>query len=497
MAIKEKTIIEKIQLGKKRLDGLTGQKRLEFLLTLLKTSRLYSPKTAEDLIDENLELIETIVSEASALLLGEKAFFASKKHNLSEAKKYADKALSLSREIGSSQAEARALTVKGYLEDAVKQHKKAAAWHTMALEKSSQLQRSNAALELGTSYSKQGEYDRAWFYINEAIKYAEKLIRSKIISKDEKNNQIKIQADAWSRLATLHESIDDLHGAQNAYERSIALAKKYSLVWEQYKALSRKVKFFILSGNLIEAESSLKEAESLPLKGRGPRAPLYIAHDWARLYRAQSRYSEAQEKYRGILYGASSDKEARERHLLDLMNNTADLFGEILSGIHDCLVGMGKKPMAERLDVASRAYEDVLTESGIYKEVDKQTRIRIQENNIVNLLADIFQKTPRVVRYKDIFVEYDSEKGKAKVTKNGREFELNKRAFLILRYFVEHKGECVTLDELHQFWIEHKEGYQSKEGLRTYIQRDIRKKLGLNQYLERCPKPKGGWLLLP
>jgi len=498
MTTNKKTLVSKIEQSRKKLNKFTGKKRLIFLQKLLKTAKLYSEKTAEELIDENLTLIETIRTEESALLMGEKAFFCFQNASLSEAEKYADKALTLSRDIGSNQAEVKALIIKGYINDVRGQHKKVVAWYTMALERCTKLQRPGILLELGTSYSKQGEYDRAIVYLNEVIKHSDRLIHNKSIAKEERINQRRIYAEAWSRLGVIYESIGDFNGAQKAYDLSIELFQKYDLVWEQYKTLSRKVKLLIMRENFPEAERCLVEAQNLPLSGLDSRAPLFIAHDWTRLYRAKAQYSDAMDEYEEILYGALSDSKAIDKRLYNLMRHQADIFGEILSGIHECLRGLNKERLAEMVDSATRIYEGTLTGSGIYKEADKKGKLKIQERNIINILEPVFQKRPHQAQYKDIIAEYNPDKGTAKVTKGKKKFTLNKRAFLIFKYLVDHTDECVTREELEHFWKQHQIGcYSEESGVRTYIQRDIRKKLGLDQFIEQCPKPKGGWRLVP
>jgi DNA-binding response OmpR family regulator len=124
----------------------------------------------------------------------------------------------------------------------------------------------------------------------------------------------------------------------------------------------------------------------------------------------------------------------------------------------------------------------------------------MQQENVVNILQTVFQKRPYIVQYKGLVAQYDPAGAKARVSTGTREFPLNNRSFFILKYLVDHLDQCVSREELEKFWLEHGVGYHGKEGydsgLRTYIRRDIKKKLGLEQYLRRCPKPKGGWKLV-
>jgi DNA-binding response OmpR family regulator len=157
---------------------------------------------------------------------------------------------------------------------------------------------------------------------------------------------------------------------------------------------------------------------------------------------------------------------------------------------------MGEERKAEHLDSATRQYEEALKDFGIYKDIDKQAKLEVLEKHIIAVLERIFQKRPFIVRYKDILAEYHSDKEKASIMKGALRLTLNKRAFLIFQYLVEHMGECVTKADLHQYWIKHEEGYASKECIRTYINRDIRGKLGLQLSRDDCPK-KTGWILSP
>ena len=164
---------------------------------------------------------------------------------------------------------------------------------------------------MGTSLSKQGEYREAWLFMSEAIKAAKTMIKGKSLSKEDRLNQIRVQAEALSRLGTLDESIGDFDAAQRNYEQAISISQKYGFVWENYKALSRKVKLLLYLGKITEAEITLREAERLPLSGHDPRVQMYIANDWARIYRASNPpcHDEAIGKYLEILYGNTSECE--------------------------------------------------------------------------------------------------------------------------------------------------------------------------------------------
>ena len=115
---------------KERLERLTGKRKLSFLLRLLKIVRLYSIKTAEDLIDKNIDLIENNRSEESAILMMLKAYFSFQLKHSDKDQKYIEKALTLLRDIGSNQAELMGMILKGWICETIEQHKLATAWYT-------------------------------------------------------------------------------------------------------------------------------------------------------------------------------------------------------------------------------------------------------------------------------------------------------------------------------------------------------------------------------
>jgi tetratricopeptide (TPR) repeat protein len=489
-----------IDRGKKGLGRLSGNRKLATLLNLIRTLKPYSTKAAEELIDNNIDLIERTRSEAAALLLGEKAYLAYRHAVIADSEKYAELTLRVSRDMKSLPAEALACIVKGYLDSKSGRHKLATAWYMMALDKCTRFQRPLILLELSSSFGKRGEYDRALFFIHDAIKQSAALSYTKGISAEARMTQRQIHTDAWSRLGTLRWNIGDIDGAFKAFDHAIELSLKHKLIWERYKSLSRKARLLVMTNNVSEGERLLVEAQSLPLSGFSPKSSLYIAHAWARLYRLSSRYIESMDKYGELIFGTSSDAKRMEKHIYMLMTEYTDLFGELLSGIQECLVKLKRRRHAEMVASATREYEETIDESGIYKEMDKPEKLRIQQQNLFDILATIFEKQPLLVRYKDILAEYDREKEKAKVIIDKTEFILQKPAFLMFKYLVDHKDNCVSVKQLAAYWRENSVNYDEENDMgakmRTYIQRYIRNKLGLDQFLRNCSKPEG-WLLLP
>src|SRR5210317_2049349 len=114
-----------IEAGRQKLGEIKGTTKLEFAWRLSKWAGQYhSRKFAEEIINDVLELAKETSTEEAALLLGQKAYYNFANLNIPEATHYADLALKKSRDIRSNEAEAKALTVKGYLCDIKKEHKK-------------------------------------------------------------------------------------------------------------------------------------------------------------------------------------------------------------------------------------------------------------------------------------------------------------------------------------------------------------------------------------
>jgi len=497
-----------IENGKKLLRRYGGGQRLSFILELSKWTRRYFPRTtAEELIDAGRRLAETIPGEEAALIFCEKAFLCFSGDRIAEADRYAGKALRLSRDIGSKKAEAKALTIKGYVDDVNGEHKKATAWYTAALKKSTKLQRAGILLDLGTSLSKQGEFGRSWGFMNEAINLSGRLSADASLSEPERFRQIKILAESWSRLGTLNESFGDFDGAARAYDKALALAGEHS-VWDTiYKTFSRKIKLMIMEGNLSEAERSLQQAESI-YRGQklywDARIPLFLVHDRARLQRASKRYSKAMETYREILYGEPSDSAGNITKLAASTKPKADVFGEILTGIVECLHGLGKETLAESLSNAETKYKSILGKTGIYEHMDKSHKLETHREKIRVLLEQIFLNLPGSVAYAGVqaFHEPGEKKALFKTTA-GKKIPLAARYFYIFKYLVDsiHHGAFLSAAEIESYLMEEMGrenfGHSNDRGIRNYVSR-LEKKLQLDKrrLLIRRPSAKGGgWKL--
>lgn len=487
-----------INMKRQTLSRLSGRKRLAAALSLLELTKQHSTQAVSDLIKEHLVIAEETPCEEAAILFGEKAFLAFQQGALPETERYANKALRVARTCGSKRGETKALTLKAYLEDVRGQHKKVAALYTKALQTASRLERPGLIMDLATSLSKDGDYARSIELMQDALSQSKTLMTDPKLPKTERARQTRIYVEAWSRLGTVNESIGDYDAAEGAYENALSSSKKYGFVWEQYKALSRKFKLMLFRGNLQEAEQCLRTAEQLPLSGLDARAPLFLAHDRARFYRAVGRYDEALQKYRQVLWGnGETDERARGRHLFHVMQDQVDLFQETLAGIPECVIATGRARLAERLSEVARAYDDAVSGAGIYREADKRAGIAKQWKRLTPLVAEVFDQAADVVRYRHLVVRMITGKRNAIVEGVGRPFTLTYRAFLILKLLVERKG-CVTRQEMERYWSQHGEhaGGSSGEqtGVRVYLKRDLRGKLQLGDYLEECPKGMG-WKL--
>ncbi len=486
------------QEDKECLAKLSGQKRLAFLLklNLFQIAKFHSLRAAEEILDENLDLIEESDTEEAAYLLAIKAYFASMKVDMDEARIILEKALVKSRAVKSVHAEAMAIAIKGYHKNSEKQHEKAAVWYQMALKNIPDIYRADVLCALGASYGVRGKYELAWQYFNDAITETKKLIKK---YKDQKSYLLEIQVDTLSMLATLLEIIDDFDGAEKSHDKAIKMARDNGFTWALYKALSRKVRFFNIKKDFKAAKDCLVEAEKLSADVYDPRVPFYIAHDWARQFyftaKNKADLQKALNKYEEILYGSSTSKEEMDAHILLLMKNLPILFDEIINGIYECLIATreeDKEKFAEELKATMASYNKVLTEGGLYVEIDKPTILEIERRIFTNLLERIFRK-PRAIAYNGINVRYDYDKEEAWVTikESSKEFWLNKKAFLILEYLHIHRGHYVSEDELARYW---ELNMVAGTGIRHYISQYIRGELGLTPFLEQ--KRPEGWKLI-
>lgn len=496
MAINGELVARKFQKVKKSLEIISGQKRLDFLVKLIDMAFLLPDEIVKEILEKNIDFLQSLWTEESNLLLFEVS--SSQKKVFEKINEYTDKWLHITRKVGSTSAESIALAVKGYVQDASKQYKKAAAWYAMALERCTDLLRPHIQLELSTCYGSEGDYPYALSLLKESISRSENLMEDPALSNKQKLFQVKLNSEGWSRLGTLYESIGDYEGAENAYDQSLDIAERHGLIWEKYKTHSRKVKFYIMTKNLDEAQGNLIEAENLPLGKLRQKVSIYIAHDWARFYRFKAfydnnaeLYNEALKRYKEVLMGLLSEDEAREERLRNLLEGIPDFFGEIVSGIYECLIGKGKHKLAERLKAVSDEYESALTAGGIFKEVDKKAKLDFAENNIVGILEDILLTIP--INYWGIKVEYNPLKDEAVV--EGKEVTLNKGEFLIFKFLIDLNGDWATSNELFKYW-ERRACYLSKNDVRVYVGR-LKKKLKLDKYLKARKEYPKGWRLLP
>jgi len=450
------------------------------------------------LIDDVIDYAEKGASEEAALILGQKAFYHFLNSNNSDASYYADLALKKSRDIESSRAETKALIIKGYLCDVRKEHKKTSAWYTMALSKCTKLQRPGLLLDLGTSLSKQGEYRQAWTLIKEAELLAVGLSTDKSIDNIERASQKKILTKTHSRLAPVLEGIGDFDAALRSYDQALALSKENRFMHEIYKIYSRKTKLLIMLEQFNEAEDTLKKAEKVLYENsiQDPKSFLYLAHDWARLYKNSKRYKEAFKKYEEILFDGLDDGLDYSDRLNYFMDNQADIFSEILVGVAECLRAKGRIVDSDSVYDDEARFSELKQQTGIYSEIDRTYKLDMQKKRIRTLLKRIFLNEPDSVEYKNIRARYDYTEDKTIFNIGKKEIKRSKRYFLVFKCLVENAGKCVSGKMLDRYVIEQGESLNEYDsGLRSYVWR-LKKEIKLDQFLEQCSGFEGkGWKL--
>jgi len=479
---------------------------LDNLLIKLKDVVLHSFQKALNLIGESPQLIKVIEatrSEVAAILLGGMAFYHLRE-SLQRAEGYADKALSLSREIHSNTAEVWALFIKGQINEFRGDHKRATAWYTKALDKCPDPLRPGMLCALGASFGKQGDYGRALSNLNKAIEQVETFIKNNEYSGKEKLILKFILTEAWSQLGNVNKSIGDFEESRKNFDEALKLARENQFHWEICMTLLRKSGLMLMMGKPEEADIYLNEVEGMPIEEVDSKLQLYTAHSRARQILKSRRYEEALAKYRMVVYGKSDNNIKMDQHLDNLLDHQADMLGEILSGISECLQEMGgeKVYISENLRSVNIAYERVLLEAGIFKQIDKESELRILMEKIRNILWQIFERMPLRHPYKHIIIKHDLAQGKASYAfiRNDEEFPLEMRAFLIFKTLYENLDKCVTRKELERIWNEQKVGAggfgkPNETGVGTYIMR-LRDELKLREFLITCPRPKG-WKLIP
>lgn len=392
------------------------------------------------------------------------------------------------------------MILKGYLEDIQAQHKKATAWYFMALEKCSTSQRAGVLMDIGTSLSKQGEYDRAWLFMKRARRTTETLLTDPSVSGLENIRQNRIHVDVLSRTGALYEGIGDYDKAMECHNEAIQKAMQNSFADLVYKTYSRKMKLMLFLARYDEAEKCLLAAQEYLQKCRAeePRFALFIDHDWARFYRATKDYNKAMAKYKEILYGVHQGLPCDRNKIDYVIEDQADLFGEVAAGIVDCLYSIGRTRLSEALDDARSRYREYIKRFGIYEELDKRHETLIVRNRTMVLLDRVFELEPIAIEYKDIEITYDPERHtKAVLSRGGAEFHLPPRSYYVIKCLMQNIGECVSQKQIEEFLKDHGEniggGSSIDSGIRNYISR-LRKVYGFDRFIVNCPRGSG-WKL--
>jgi tetratricopeptide (TPR) repeat protein len=490
--------LESLKEGRQRLSSLADAEKLAAILELSKKAQLYSPKVAEELIDEGMESANRTATEDAVLLICEKAFWCFHNARVTDAASYADTALKGARQIGSESAEARALTIKGYIDDVKGGHKKASAWYTMALGKCSTVAMPGLLLDIGTSLSKQGEYAHALTAMSEAIALSQVLAEDTSSSEQEKLHQRNIHAETLSRLGAIYENIGDYDEASRVYDESIGIAERCGFGSVVYKACSRKTKLMLSLGRLDAAQKCLVKAENhVKEMEPEPRVRLFLANDWARIFGAAGLHEKALAKYREILYGGALDE--GNDFIGYVTKYQADLFSEVIAGTIDALYRTGRVSLAEALADIKVQYSTIIRRFGIYEEFDKSREMEIVKNRLVILLDRVFEAKPMHLEYKGIEARYDPDRDKKAILiiRKTREVRIATSYFFILKCFVEHIGQPVTQRRIEEYLKEHGEniGGTGDSGTRTYVAR-LRKDYGFGDFIVRGPRGKGWKLVL-
>jgi len=487
----EPKLISKIDTGIKRLDRLAGKSRLSFLLKFLKIVRLHSDELADNLINDNLILIDKIHSEESARLLIIKSFFCLQNNRIGDSLQYVNRAYELARRINSKQAEVLAIIFIGYINVLMTQYKKAAAWYTNALEKCSKYERSIIHVLLGASYIKKGEFDRALINIRQGIQFSQKLLDNKSTSKEEKINQLISVSAGCTHLRHLSFIMNDYGAREDA---SFIEAKAHACIEfdsEYFKALTGPSKINVLRELVMEGLiKKLHIALFAKESDTGHLKSLYS--------KVQSLdLSSSLQEYINILFGSSLNADIKDQYLFDLMFNHPELVMQILSKLQIHFISSGSDIKADLFNTVLDSYKLILADMDMIINSLSDGRVRYQMQNIITKISNILG--PREVACEDIIAEYDPESKDAFYTKNNNKLPLSERSYLILECLAKSEGQRVTKKELEQYLIDHK-AYHFKNhgelGVRTYINRDLRKKLGLGDFIETVRDAKGGWKLV-
>jgi tetratricopeptide (TPR) repeat protein len=499
-SISDKEKLKKtIETGRTNLVLLKGNNKLGFALKLSKWANLHHSRIfAEKIIKDVIDLAKENSSVEAALLLGQNAYFNFVNSNIPEAAYYADLSLKKSRDIESNEAEVKAQIIKGYLCDVRKEHIKASAWYTIALNGCTTLQKPGLLLDLGTSLSKQGEYRQAWSLINEAMFLAKDIAEDKSIDNIENNIQKKILVKAYSRLAPVFEGIGDFDAALRAYDIALSLSEQNNFMHEIFKIYSRKMKLLIMLEDFDGAEEALKKAENVFYENikDDPKGELYIENDWARLYKDSKNYEKALKKYKEILFGDFYSRQIESDNLNNLMDHQADIFSEILLGIAECFRADGRIFDSETIYSEEAMFSELKQQTGIYGEIDKTYKLRIQKKKVRTILKQLLLNLPDTVEYKNIRAEYDYKEEKVIFRVDKKELKKSKRYFLVFKCLVHNAGKCVSGKILDDFVKDQGEPLNEPDsGLRTYVSR-LKKEINLSQFLDKCSQTEGkGWKL--
>lgn len=497
MADKPESRYSRIQKGKRQLASLSGQEKLSFLSSLIKTVIPYSFKTAEELIDENLSLIETSHSKEAADLLAAKAFLCFMRQSNSKAEEYIIKTQILAKQISSKWAETHALLLKGLIAQARGRRIIERDVYESALRLLSGIRRPEVLLALGTVLAKLGYQRPALALLRRTLKQSESLCEDKNLSDGDRDIQLWIQAETRARIGTIYLSMGEYDKAEEEFDQSLKISTKHELLWQTYKTTLRKARLIIARERYKEADDYLKEIKGLKTEdGRSleeidSTAPTFVKNEKIRMYRAQESYGKAMIEIKELLYGESKDIKERAACLRHFMEESVEMFFENLFNLCDCLYHTGKEDLAKRLEAAGSAYKEALSTPGLYKEIDERVVLEMHRKDLTAILSGVF--LPESLTYRDRTFDYYPDKGKAIYIRDGKEHSFGIRMYLILLYFKNNQSVCVTAKELKEYLTEQCDIPITVKQIVTYVFR-LKKEHGFAQFIIKC---KVGWKLLP
>ena len=218
-----------------------------------------------------------------------------------------------------------------------------------------------------------------------------------------------------------------------------------------------------------------------------------MEHEWARLFKDSKQYEKALEKYREILFEDPVDAQTGFKRLNDFLDYQTDIFSEIVKGIAQCLYATRRITESATIINAEAEFSKLKQQTGIYDEIERNYKLRVQKNSLLATLERILFNEPDLVLYKNIQAKYNPREMKATFKVDEKEIKMSRRYFLVFKFLVENAGKHVTGKMLDTFVIDQGESINLYDsGLRAYVAR-LKKDINLAQFFE--PNVGKGWKL--